>query len=234
MLDHSNYGFWHRQQGYQDPSKAEFVRAQSFWKTLWGDHIKVGKLLELAGVDLDRDYNMDGYTARQSGTVIEIEAKYNNLYHFASSFGYQPVEYTYEVNERAMPYVSRDMLVEDQPDDYPTSRKYTVQHGILVVFKVSGTFGFFNVVYLILMLSVSAALVGSATKIIDMFSIYAHPRRRNYFHLKYQVSPDFSDMWICEVCGYYNEKHREVCNGVDRWKSHDDDPGPCNAPRRRR
>lgn len=212
------------------PAPASDQAHPTMYSTPWGERFQVGELLRLAGVDLDRDFNMDGFSARQAGTIIEIESKYNNLYHWVSSFGYTPVEYTYEVNERPVPYVSREFYSVMQPDDYPETRSYDVQHGILIVFKVSGTFGFFNVVYLLLMLSVSAAMLGAANKIMDVVAIYAHPRRRNYFHLKYEVSPDFSDTWRCTTCGYYNEHHQEFCQGVERWKSARDD-GVCNAPR---
>merc|ERR1712137_1330413 len=108
--------------------------------------------MELAGADLDNDYNVDGWTTRQAGTILFVTVEYGNLYPFFSSFGYTPVRYTYRVQEQVLPFVSKTRLIDVQPDEYPVKRMYEVQHGILVIFQVGGTFGFFNVVYFLLML----------------------------------------------------------------------------------
>lgn len=183
------------------------------------DNFKIRKLLELADIDLDKHTNADGKSVRQAGTVIEIEAEYNNMYHIASSFGYQPVEYTYRISERTMPYVSREYLDINQPPNYPETRRYVVENGLMLVFKVSGQFGFFNIVYLFLMLATSLALLATAAKATEIFAIYGHSRNRNYFHLKYEVSPDFSECWECSVCGYHNTSRAAECEGVDKWCS---------------
>merc|ERR1719408_43359 len=112
-----------------------------------------------------------------------------------------------------LPYISKESLHPDQPEDYPLRRRYIVQHGILLDFKVGGEFGFFSIVYLLIMLTTSLALLATAHKVTDLTSMYLHPRRNNYFHLKYDVSPDFSDMWRCHVCGYYNTMRDETCKG---------------------
>jgi len=184
----------------------------------WGDGFKLKKLLQLADIDLDLHHNAHGESVREAGTVIEIEAMYNNIYRIGSSFGYQPVEYTYRVSERIMPYLSSEYLAIEQPPDYPKTRRYAVQHGILIVFKVTGQFGFFNIVYFFLMLATSLAMVATAARVTDLISIYFAPRKRNYFHLKYDVSPDFSDCWECK-CGFMNEKHVLRCMGHDLWTS---------------
>lgn len=196
----------------------------------WGDSFRLSKLLSVAGVNMDYDLNVDGLTVRQAGTIVEVEAVYNNMYRMASTFGFSPVEYTYRVKELAVPYMSREYFDPVQPADYPKSRRIVLEHGVMIVFKVSGEFGFFNFVYLLIMLSVSGALIGGAMKVTDGVAMYVHPRRRNYFHLKYEVSPDFSDMWKCGKCGFYNEKHQTRCQGLDRWESKDD-VELCGEPR---
>jgi len=183
----------------------------------WGDTFKVGKLMELAGLDLDRHLNMDGMSARMAGSILEVEATYSNLRRLLSSFGMSQVQYTYRVRERKLPYVSRESLHPDQPADYPKHRRYLVQHGILLDFKVGGEFGFFSIVYLLIMLTTSLALLATAHKVTDLSALYLHPRRNNYFHQKFDVSPDFSDMWHCKVCGYYNPQKDETCKGLDMW-----------------
>ena len=125
-------------------------------------------------------YNNDGWTGRQAGTVIEVKAVYNNMYKLLSTFGYWAIEYTYEVSELPMPYVNRVSLTREQPaEQFPQKRRYQVAHGVLVWFKVGGQFGFFNIVYLRLMLTTAFALVAGATSMTDLLAVYLHPRRKN-------------------------------------------------------
>jgi len=201
------------------------------YASTWGDTFKLGKLMALAGIDVDNHYNMDGHTARMAGTIIEVEATYTNLRKFLSSFGLSQVMYSYRVKERKLPYVSRESLHPQQPDDFPKSRRYLVQHGILLDFKVGGEFGFFSIVYLLIMLTTSMALLATAHKITDLTSLYLHPRKKNYFHLKYEVSADFSDMWMCDTCGFYNHGDDLLCKGLDKWESPSDTPVcGCDRP----
>lgn len=205
------------------PSPPRPGRAPAQYSTFLGDTFTVGRLLELAGIgSLDDLRNREGWTGRQSGVVLEVQVVYNNMYRLLSNFGYQTVEYTYKVREMPMAYVSRQVLSVQQPDDYPASRNYEVQHGIILWFRVSGSFGTFNMAFALVMLAAAFALVSVASGVTDMVAIYVHPRRKNYFKLKYEVSPNFDKMWRCEVCGYYNHERDASCQGLDRWQSTDD------------
>jgi len=202
------------------------------WASSWGDMFKIGKLLELAHIDLDRDFNIDGMSSRMAGTILEVEVIYENLMPFLSSFGQSQVQYTYRIKEKKLPYMSREYLAPVQPAEYPERRTIVYQGGILIVFTVAGQFGFFSIVYLLIMLTTSLALLATAAKVTDVISIYVHPRRRNYFHLKYEVSPDFSDMWECPKCGFFNSPDQETCKGLEKWQSeHDADTDLCGEPR---
>lgn len=215
----------------EDDDEEEAYRpTPDVYASTWGDTFKLGKLFQLANLDLDKHFNMDDYSARMAGTIIEVEATYSNLQPFLSSFGRSLAKYTYRVRERKLPYVSKEALHPDQPEDYPNSRRYLVQHGILLDFKVGGEFGFFSIVYLLIMLTTSMALLATAHKITDLFSLYLHPRNENYFHLKYDVSADFSDMWSCSKCGYFNLATSDKCKGIEKWKSKHDSEF-CGAPR---
>lgn len=215
----------------KDKTKEEPHRpTPDVYASIWGDTFKLGKLLELADADLDRHYNMDDMTTRMAGTIIEVEIVYENIRKFLSSFGLSQVRYAYKVVEKKLPYISREWLAPQQPADYPNTRQYVVQHGVLVVFNISGEFGFFSIVYLLIMLTTSMALLATAHKITDLFSIYGHPRKKNYFHLKYEVSPDFSDMWECKKCGYFNTPSAQTCQGLEQWES-SYDKDVCGAPR---
>jgi hypothetical protein len=188
----------------------------------WGDAFKLGKILRMAGADLDRDYNMDDMTTRMAGTIVEIAVEYSNMQRFLSSFGMNKVRYTYKVKEKKLPYMSREFLAAVQPPEYPQRRHYVVQHGILLVFSVEGEFGFFNIVHVLIVLTTTLTLVGAAHRMTDNVSIYLHSRKDNYFHLKYEVSPDFSTMWTCPKCGFLNGKMRMHCRGIPSWTSADD------------
>jgi hypothetical protein len=199
----------------------------------WGDMFQLGKLLKLANMDLDRDFNIDGMSTRMAGSILEIEVIYENLVPFLSTFGGSQVQYTYRVKEKKLPYMSKEYLAPVQPAEYPERRTIVYQGGLLIVFTVAGQFGFFSIVYLLLMLTTSLALLATAHSATDFAAIYVHPRKRNYFHLKYEVSPDFSDgMWKCPKCGYFNNNDQAKCKGLDQFMSeHDQGVELCGEPR---
>lgn len=211
-------------------AQEEYRPTPDVYASPYGDTFKIGKLMQLAGIDLDNHYNMDGSSTRMAGTVLEVEIQYSNIMAFISSFGWSQVQYSYKVSEKRLPYVSREMLTRVQPADYPESRQFMVQHGILMVFTTGGQFGFFSIVYLLLMLTTSLALFATAHRVTDLASIYIHPRKNNYFHLKYDVSPDFSDMWECPKCKFLNHEKDQYCCGADRWKCVDDVDEDGNTP----
>mmetsp|Transcript_19027 Transcript_19027/g.44724 ORF Transcript_19027/g.44724 Transcript_19027/m.44724 type:complete len:744 (+) Transcript_19027:119-2350(+) len=211
---------WFHTEAAQQPATEKGV----LFSDPWGDVFSLGELLNLAGVDLDNDFNMDEWTTRQAGTALEVRAVYNNLYPVWSSFGYQPVRYHYEVKELMLPYFSKIKLSPVQPSDYPTTRWYEVQHGVIIRFKVGGEFGFFNLVFFGLMLCTALATTAFAGKVTDCVGLYLHPKRDNFFHLKYEVSPDFSDMWRCPRCGFYNELDSIHCKGMPAWMGPDETP----------
>merc|ERR1719321_628479 len=120
--------------------------------------------------------------------------------------------------ERPILETSVELVSEIQPAEYPFKRIVEVRHGILINFRVGGSFGFFNIVYLLVMLTTSLALFATATTVTDLIAVYLHPRKRNYFHLKYEVSPDFSDAWQCPKCHYYNAHDCAFCQGKELWE----------------
>jgi len=197
------------------------------YRNQWGDVFSIESLLHLAGVDLDNDYNIDGWTTRQAGTVLEVTVRYNNLYPFLSSFGYTPVKYTYEVRELPMPYVSRMTFAEVQPAEYPKKRSYEMRYGVLIWFKVGGSIGFFSCMYLLVFFTAALGLVSVASTVTDKIGEWYHP---NFFHLKFDVSPDFSDMWICDKCGYSNLEEDTHCQGVPSHMCPKTTP-KCKEPR---
>jgi hypothetical protein len=199
-----------------------------------GDIFKLKRLMELAGADLDYSFNQDMWSTRESGTVIEVSVIYENLHPWISSFGYKDVNYRYRVKELPLPYVSRTNLAVEQPADYPETRRYEVQHGIMIWFKVSGHFGNFDKTYFLIYLVTAFALIGVATTITDLIAIYLHNRRANYFKLKYDVSEHFDGKWECEECGFLNSKEDTECQNYALW-CHPNDDGleRCGKTKRR-
>eukprot|EP00395_MALV-II_sp_L67-2_P000407 gene407-92_t len=153
-----------------------------------GDVFKLSHILKLAGIDLDRTFNTKHEPRRESGTIIEIEVVYNNLHAWTSTWGNKDIGYTYKVVERPIEEMKTEMYSADQPADFPKTRKIENRHGLYVRVKVGGTFGFFNVVYLLVMLTTSLTLLAGATKVTDLVALYVLEKRRAYYDMKYQVA----------------------------------------------
>jgi len=200
------------------------------YTNVYGDIFTLSRLFELAGANLDLDTNMDHWTTRQAGTVLEVTAYYENMYPWISTFGYRDVRYHYKVKELPLPHMSTSTLAAVQPDDYPETRRYEIRHGVLVWFRVDGEFGVFSLTYLLVMLVTASALLVSATTVTDLIAVYLHPRKDNYFSLKYECSPDFDSMWKCEKCGFFNSQLNHTCQRIAEWAATNETP-PCGAPK---
>jgi hypothetical protein len=195
-----------------------------------GDVFALGHLLRLAGVDLDADRNKDNWTIRQAGTMLEVQIVYSNLYSVLSSFGYRPVWYHYEVKELVLPYVSQTHFSAVQPPDFPAHREWEQHYGVLINFKVGGTFGVLDVMYVMIMISTALGLMSVAPMITDLLATYVLPMSDNFYHLKTELSPEGAKMWECELCGFWNEEGSQSCQGVPKFE----DPkeiGVCGHPR---
>lgn len=210
-----------------------------YWTSASGDCFTVGKLLLMAGANLDNDMNMDKLSSRQTGTIIVITAYYTNAYPLISSwlfftnwFNASAIvpKYVYKVREQPIPYISREMLTIDQPADYPKRRSFELQYGILVVFQVDGVMLFGNSAHMLIIFSIFGGLMGVATLAVDFCMVNVSNKRRNYFHMKYDVTSAASDMWECQVCGFHNKRAHARCRGVEQW-TNEEDNGVCGAPR---
>lgn len=208
----------------------DFHEGQSQWTSAYGDVFKLDRLMELAGTDLDKNFNMEGYSTRESGTVLEVSVVYTNLHPFLSTFGYKDVDYYYRVKELPLPYVNRRQLSQQQPPDFPQTRRYEIRHGIMIWFRVVGEFGNFSRTYLLIYLVTAFALIGASTGITDVIAIYVHKRKNNYFNLKYEISADFSDMWQCGKCDYWNSQLHAECQGYAMWEN-SQEATRCSAPK---
>jgi hypothetical protein len=209
--------------------KSDDHDADGQYASAYGDVFTLQRLMELAGADLENSFNMDGWSTRESGSVLEVSIVYSNLHRFFSSFGYKEVNYQYRVKELPLPYVSRRGLAQVQPADYPETRRYEIRHGIMIWFRVVGQFGNFQVTYLLIYLVTAFALIGAAGSVTDLIAIYVHKRKNNYFNLKYDISGDFSKMWQCPKCEYWNSKIHATCQQYAMWEN-SEEAQRCGEP----
>lgn len=170
----------------QAVNPAELAKS-GFFAIPSGDVFRIDKLLELAGVSLDNTFNVDGEPLREAGTVLEIEAIYTNLVPWLSSFGLSDVSYSYKVSTRPMEEMKTELFAQDQPD-FPAKRVIENRHGLYIVCKISGEFGFFSIVYLGVMLTTAVALISVAILITDKLAIYVLPEKATYYQHKYEVT----------------------------------------------
>lgn len=136
-----------------------------------GDVFTMGKLLQLAGLDLDRSF-LDGEPLRERGTMLLVKIEYNNLRPWTGAT--QPA-YIYRVVERPMDEMKTEMYAARQPDDYPASRIIENRHGIYLKTSVDGVFGFFDPIYFLVMLTTSVALLGAGRVAVDAIAVYLLP-----------------------------------------------------------
>lgn len=152
-----------------------------------GDIFRIDKLLELSGVSLDYSINSEGEPLRESGTVLLIEIFYTNMHPFLSSFGFTDVSYYYKVTRRPMDEMKTEFLSVGQ-HNYPNTRSIENRHGLYIIVKVGGEFGFFSIVYLLIMLTTAIALISAANVITDKLAIYAMSEKETYCEHKYEIT----------------------------------------------
>lgn len=138
-----------------------------------GDIFTVSKLLDLAGVSLDHTFNNDNESLREAGTAINIEVTYENLRPWFSSFGYSDVRYSYKVTTSAMDEMKTEVLARIQPQ--PDKRTMESRHGLYVTVRVGGTFGFFSLIKMLMVLTTGAGLLGGAVFVTNQVAMRILP-----------------------------------------------------------
>lgn len=150
-----------------------------------GDIFELGRLLQLAGLDLDGSRNKDGETLRERGTMLDVKVEYTNLHPFWSSLGFTTVGYRYRVVERPVNEMKTELYAVPQPDDFPRHRVIENRHGISLRVTVTGTFGHFDIVYLLVMLTTSLALLAAANAATEFMAKYVMKGKEEYYEVKY-------------------------------------------------
>jgi len=133
-----------------------------------GDIFKLGKLLELAGLDLDAS-EKNGEPLRERGTRLKINVEFANLFPWT---GVTTPGYIYKVVEVPMEEMKTELYTHSQPPSESETRTMENRHGIYLDATVGGSFGFFDIVFLLVMLTTSLALLATGTTLIDVVADY--------------------------------------------------------------
>mmetsp|Transcript_66510 Transcript_66510/g.171177 ORF Transcript_66510/g.171177 Transcript_66510/m.171177 type:complete len:466 (-) Transcript_66510:76-1473(-) len=150
-----------------------------------GDVFSIGKLLQLAGASLD-SLGTDGEPMRSAGSVLDIRVQYNNLHAFTSTFGDTSIGYEYFVNLRPIHQFKDEIISYVSADG--NERSIENRHGLFVAVQINGTFGFFSIMNLLLMLTTATAILAVATVLTDKIALYYLTNQEYYRSLKYQTA----------------------------------------------
>lgn len=178
-----------RHQSKENPG----VRETGIWGEPGGDVITIQKILDLCDVSLDSTRNQEGIALREAGTVIEIEAYYSNLHPWVSTFGDTTVEYEYRVTRRPVETFSNSVFSKYQPN-FPAQRIVEDRFGLYVIVKVGGEFGDFSLVYCLVLIASSTALMRVAVLLVDKIALYFMRMKELYNDSKYQYTERVYDM----------------------------------------
>jgi len=165
----------------QAESRAQGKR-RDVYSIAHGDVFTVGKLMQLAGLDLDQQAEKG--SVRHNGAEVSIAIEYRNLKKW---FGISNVSYVYRVVPSPMRSMKMNVYSQVQPLD-EHRRKVEYQHGLHLQASVSGSFGVFNIVYLLVMMTTSLALLNGAKAFVDALAIYTPSKRQEaYTAAKYEA-----------------------------------------------
>lgn len=150
-----------------------------------GDVFTIAKLLELAGASLD-DTNGENEPLRSAGSILDIRVVYDNMHPFSSTFGNTAVGYEYHVALRPLHQFKEEIVSWVSADN--NRRSIENRHGLFVVVQVGGSFGFFSIMNLLLMLTTAAAILGVATVLTDKIALKLMESKDFYASKKYEIA----------------------------------------------
>jgi len=95
------------------------------------------------------------------------------------------VGYVYRIVEQPLDEFKEEVYAKVQPQD-ENKRLMLNRHGLHLSAKVTGSFGVFDPVYLLIMLTTSLALLGVARTCVDSVALYSPSRhQKQYNEAKY-------------------------------------------------
>lgn len=153
-----------------------------------GDVISVKRLLEVAGVDLDRSVNHAGESRRYEGLLLRLTIRYSNVRPLMSLF-HSPVQYTYSVSVEAAPGFKTVRTFKEERDD---ERELYNTHGIFIKIDQDGHIAWFSLTGLLLIVTTSQTLLGMALFCTDWVATNVLKHRKEYSAAKTDHTKDFS------------------------------------------
>ncbi|KAM9958780.1 hypothetical protein ACTFIW_012369 [Dictyostelium discoideum] len=151
------------------------------------DILTIGKLLQLANIDLDGASSVNSTNSvRYDGVVALVFITYSN---------------TFSYNTNNFKYVYSIQKVEDTEYGVPeavildnvSSRMYYNRHGIRLIFIQNGEIGSFNFQALLLTFVSGLGLLAISTVLVDQLAIRFLPERKTYSSHKFQITHGFSE-----------------------------------------
>jgi len=160
------------------------VTESSIFASKWGDTFNVAMLLQLANIELDSPRpSMDGLTYRQSGGVVDIGVRFQNMdnFHwspFSPHFLDTTVTYSYNVKmsndfSGSAVYITRVLSSRD-PGSYTRTLERTT--GLRVHLSTSGLLAGFKIGQCMTTLAVTTSLFAVAILIVESVLINLYQR----------------------------------------------------------
>lgn len=175
-----------------------------------GDVLKIGRLLEILGLDLDEIPHGHNTTLRTRGFTIVVDIEYRNFKEYSRPNKMPPI---YHISFRALPnneYKAMETLVEDS-----THRRIKDVHGMYFVAKQTGEVGAFQWRNLLWMILEFGALMTFGKYLVVCCGLNFMPEESAEkleeaiyptLRIKHKLSDDES--WDSEGSSYHGETNR--------------------------
>jgi len=156
----------------------------SIFASKWGDTMTVEMLLKLAQIDLDSERPaMDGLTYRQSGGVVDIEVRYQNMDNYAwnpfgSHFLDTTVTYQYLVTpskDFSGSSLYQTKVIENR-DPHTQTRTLQRTTGIRIQLSTSGLVAGFKMTQCMTTLAVTTSLFAVAILVVESLLVFLYQK----------------------------------------------------------
>ncbi|KAN0021841.1 hypothetical protein ACTFIU_003986 [Dictyostelium citrinum] len=151
------------------------------------DVLTIGKLLQLANIDLDGPSSVNSTNSiRYDGVVALVFITYSNTF----SYNTNNFKYVYSIKKvEDTEYGVPEAVILDNV----SSRMYYNRHGIRLIFIQNGEIGSFNFQALLLTFVSGLGLLAISTVVVDQLAIRFLPERKTYSSHKFQITHGFSE-----------------------------------------
>lgn len=163
------------------------AREEDIFASKWGDSMSVATMLELASIDLDKERPlMDGLTYRQSGGVIDINVRFQNMDYFrwnplSPHFLDTTVTYAYQTGlsqdfSGSAVYTTK-VLTNNDPNSYKRTLERTT--GLRIQLSLSGQVAGFRLGQCMTTLAVTTSLFAVAILAVEWVMVWFYQKCGN-------------------------------------------------------